>query len=203
VDDWEAIAVGPCPDGSCIYIGDIGDNNERRPSITIYRLPEPADASGSSDRVDAFRASYPDGAHDAEALLVTPKGDILIVTKGATGPVALYRLPSAKAGATVTLEFVGKPRQSGKIAADQQITDGGVSPSGAWVALRTKAAVLFYRTEELISGSWKEAGRIALKAIGERQGEGITFGDEKTIYLVGEGGGKSQPDSFGRLNCAF
>ena len=27
VDDWEAVAVGPCPGGSCIYIADIGDND--------------------------------------------------------------------------------------------------------------------------------------------------------------------------------
>src|SRR5512134_250324 len=24
--DWEDIEVGPCPQGSCVYIGDIGDN---------------------------------------------------------------------------------------------------------------------------------------------------------------------------------
>ena len=41
VEDWEAIAVGPCGTGSCLYIGDIGDNNASRKRITIYRLPEP------------------------------------------------------------------------------------------------------------------------------------------------------------------
>lgn len=25
VDDWEAVAVGPCSAGSCVYVGDIGD----------------------------------------------------------------------------------------------------------------------------------------------------------------------------------
>ena len=27
IDDWEAIAVGACPGGSCVYVGDIGDND--------------------------------------------------------------------------------------------------------------------------------------------------------------------------------
>jgi uncharacterized protein YjiK len=44
---------------------------------------------------------------------------------------------------------------------------------------------------------------VSIKAIAEPQGEGIAFGDERTIYLVGEGGGQSQPGTFGRLTCAF
>ena len=203
VDDWEAVAVGPCPGGSCIYVGDIGDNEARRRSITIYRVPEPSAASGSAV-ADAFRATYPDGAHDAESLLVTPAGEILIVTKGDTGPVGLYRVPAdAKPGGAVTLQRVGKPRQPGKAAADERITDGAVSPNGAWVALRTNTAVLLYRAEDLMAGNWQEASRVSLKALGEPQGEGIAFGDERTIYLVGEGGGKSQPGTFSRLTCEF
>ena len=204
LEDWEAIAVGPCGSGSCVYVGDIGDNNGKRRSISIYRVPEPADASGSAGVTDVFRVTYPDGAHDAEALLVTPKGDILIVTKGDPGPVALYRLPAdAKPGGTVTVQPVGKPRPSAKASDDERITDGAMSPSGAWVALRTNSALYLYRSEDLMSGNWREAGRVSLEALGEPQGEGITFGDERTIYLVGEGGGKSQPGTFGRLTCAF
>jgi hypothetical protein len=204
VSDWEALAVGPCPAGSCIYVGDIGDNDAERRDITIYRVPEPADVSGSVGGADVFRARYPDGAHDAETLLVTPKGDVLIVTKGDTGPVGLYRLPAdAKPGATVTLESIGKPRQSGKTPAAERITDGAVSPSGAWVALRTNSAMLLYRADDLMAGNWKETSRISLKELGEPQGEGIAFGDEKSVYLVGEGGGKSRPGTFGRLACEF
>ena len=202
VQDWEAVAVGPCPSGSCIYLGDIGDNDAERRDITIHRFPEPADASGSLASAEVFRVRYPDGAHDAETLLVTPNGDILIVTKGDTGPVGLYRLPSdAKPGDTVTLQSIAKPRQGGKTA-DHRITDGAVSPSGAWVALRTNTALLLYRAADLMSGNWREASRLSLKELAEPQGEGIAFADENTIYLVGEGGGKSQPGTFARLTCA-
>ena len=204
VTDWEAMAVGPCPAGSCIYVGDIGDNEGARRDITIYRVPEPADASGSVDGADVFRARYPDRPHNAEALLVTLKGDVLIVTKGDTGPVGLYRLPSdAKPGGTMTLQSIGKARHSERPPANERITDGAVSPSGAWVALRTKTSMLLYRTDDLLSGNWKETSRISLTELGEPQGEGIAFGDESSIYLVGEGGRKSQPGTFGRLTCAF
>jgi hypothetical protein len=204
VEDWEALAVGPCPAGSCIYIGDIGDNDAERRDITIYRVPEPMDVSGSIDNAEVFRARYPDGAHDAETLLVTPKGDVLIVTKGDTGPVGLYRLPSdAKPGGSVTLQSIGNARQSGRTPANERITDGAVSPSGAWVALRTNTSLLLYRTDDLIAGNWKETSRVSLTQLGEPQGEGIAFGDEKSIYLVGEGGRKSQPGTFARLTCTF
>jgi hypothetical protein len=204
VEDWEAIATGPCPAGACIYIGDIGDNDASRRNITIYRFAEPAEAGGSVAVRDAFRATYPDGAHDAEALLVTPKGDVLIVTKGDTGAVALYRLPpDAKPGSLATLQRVGAPRESGKPASGERITDGAVSPSGSWIALRTNSSVLFYQAEKWLAGDWQEAGRVSLDALGEPQGEGIAFADDKTLYLVGEGGGKQQPGTFGRLSCTF
>lgn len=204
VEDWEAVAVGPCPSGSCIYLGDIGDNDAGRREILIHRIPEPAEASGTVTGVESFRVRYPDGARNAETLVVTPKGDVLIVTKGDTGPVRLYRLPAdAKAGTTVTLQAIGKPRPGGRSKNDDRITDGAVSPDGMWVALRTRAAVLLYRTDTLLSGDWREAARVALNGLGEPQGEGIAFADKTTIYLVGEGGNKSKPGTFGRLTCAF
>jgi hypothetical protein len=204
VEDWEAIAVGPCAAGSCIYVGDIGDNDAKRRDVTIYRIPEPAQATGSSSSADVLRARYPDGAHDSEALLVSPRGEILIVTKGDTGPVRLYRVPSeAKPGGVVTLQPIGKAQQFGMPADGERITDGAISPSGSWVALRTKTAIFLYRSENLTSGNWKEESRVSLTQLREPQGEGIAFGDDTTIYLVGEGGGKSQAGTFGRLTCQF
>ena len=203
VEDWEAVAVGPCPSGSCIYLGDIGDNDAERREVLIHRIPEPADPSGTVSGVESFRVRYPDGAHNAETLLVTPKADVLIVTKGDPGAVRLYRLPADAKPGTVTLQTVGTQRPGARRGNDDRITDGAVSPDGTWVALRTKAAVHLYRTDDLLSGEWREAGQVSLHALGEPQGEGIAFGDEKTIYLAGEGGKKSQPGTFARVTCAF
>ena len=84
VEDWEAMAVGTCPGGSCVYIADIGDNDASRKRITVYRLAEPADGETSLQVKDAFHATYPDGAHDAETLLVSSDGSLYVVTKGET-----------------------------------------------------------------------------------------------------------------------
>jgi hypothetical protein len=204
VEDWEAVAVGRCPAGTCIYIGDIGDNQAERRTVTMYRAPEPGARASSTTRADVFHLRYPDGPHDAEALLVTPEGNIFIVTKGGTGPVALYRVPpDAKPGATVTLQQIGKSRRPGKASSSERITDGAVSPNGTWIALRTNNEILLYAAKDLLSGNWRETSRVPLRSLREPQGEGITFGDDRTLYLVGEGGGKAQPGTFARLTCSL
>ena len=82
LEDWEAMASAPCGNDTCLYIGDIGDNDGKRREITLYRVPEPAKAAGTAQVDGVFRASYPDGAHDAETLLAAPDGTLYIVTKG-------------------------------------------------------------------------------------------------------------------------
>jgi hypothetical protein len=204
VEDWEAVAVGACPSGSCIYVADIGDNDAERKRITVYRIPEPSEASGSISVSDVFHATYPDGAHDAESLLVTPDGRLHIVTKGDTGPVSMYRFPNElRNGTTLRLERVGGPRDPRPPAAAERITDGAVSPDGRWIVLRSPAALTFYRAAELQGGNWSDAAHVPLAAVGEPQGEGVTFGAVDSVYLMSEGGGKKQPGVFARLTCTL
>src|SRR5262245_47636756 len=65
--DWEDMAIGP---GNEIYIGDIGDNDRKRKQIVVYRLPEPDPSASAAKPVRAIQMRYPDGPHDAEALIV-------------------------------------------------------------------------------------------------------------------------------------
>ena len=112
--NWEDIAVAPCPAGSCLYIGDIGDNHASRSSITVYRTPEPAPNAKATDQVEAMHATYPDGPRDAEALVVLPKGDMFVLTKGEDGPSAVYRIPTPfRNGETVTLQWIGHVESTG------------------------------------------------------------------------------------------
>jgi hypothetical protein len=186
-------------------VADIGDNDAERKQITVYRIAEPAEASGSAKIADVFHATYPDGSHDAEALLVTPEGRLLIVTKGESGPVSLYRFPTELRGtATVRLERVGGPRQTGSPAEKKdRITDGAISPDGHWIVLRSTHSLTFYRAADLLAGNWREAGRVTLTGIGEPQGEGVTFAANDAVYLMSEGGGKKEPGSFARLTCTL
>jgi hypothetical protein len=200
VEDWEAVSVGPCPAGSCVYVADIGDNEASRRRVTIYRVPEPGPADGSARAADAFHATYPDGAHDAETLLVTPDARLFVVTKGNTGPVTLYAFPrELHAGETTRLERISRLGDEAS-AADTRITDGSVSQDGRWVVLRTGDALRFYDASELFAGTWREVHRVTLDALDEPQGEGVASG-EREIFLVGESGGRGAAGTFGRLAC--
>lgn len=208
VEDWEDVDVGPCPDGSCVYVGDIGDNNARRGSLTIYRVPEP-DSGGEvrSRKTESMRLTYPDGPKDAEALAVLPNGSVYIVTKGERSAVTVYRTPGPFTnGATVRLvpvativegaRGVGVPRQD-------RITGADASSDGRWIVLRSLSAITFYRASDLESGMVREVLRYDVSGLGERQGEGVAFGAGGTIWLVSEGGGAGRPGTLAKLNCTL
>jgi hypothetical protein len=126
-----------------------------------------------------------------------------VVTKGDTGPVALYRVPRESRGSEpLKLERVGTSLSKGTPAADARITDGAISADGEWVVLRTKTSLLFYRAAEFLKGNFRETRRVDVTSLGEPQGEGVAFGASNTVYVAGEGGGKSQPGTLGVLSCA-
>ena len=73
-----------------LYVGDIGDNDEKRKSVRVYYFDDPK----PNDKTRTYKAwdfRYPDGAHDAETLLVSPEGRLYIATKEVKG--GLYRAP--------------------------------------------------------------------------------------------------------------
>jgi hypothetical protein len=205
VDDWEDIAVGPCPQGSCVYLADIGDNNGNRKNIAVYRVAEPAPGDAATEPVEVFHAGYPDGPHDAESLFVTADSDVFLVTKGDPGAVALYQFPRPLAsGSTMVLRRVGEPIGDQKVDAKDRPTAADASADGEWVVVRTTHWVAFYRTADFITGGWREAFRTDLSSLGEPRGEGVTFGGEDTVVLVGEGGGLFRsPGTFVRLACTL
>lgn len=200
VEDWEALASGRCGSGSCLYVGDIGDNDAERKQITIYRLAEPDEPSGTVT-AESFHGTYPDGPQDAEALLLAPDGTLLIVSKGETGPIAVYKFPAApKVGTTMQLERVGEPIAE-KQGSDGRVTDGAFSADGRWVVLRTKRSLTFYPGAGFLRGEFKQAHRFDLSSLGEPQGEAVAFGPGDAVYVGGEGGGKKQPGTLATLTC--
>ncbi len=109
--DWEEIASGPGADGQpALYLADIGDNLLFRAQIVIYRIAEPlidtaaAPAETQARDVVKLTAAYPDGSHNAEAILCHPKtGRLHIITKSDDGKCGVYSLPE-----TVTADGVMK-----------------------------------------------------------------------------------------------
>jgi hypothetical protein len=201
VEDWEDVALAPCPaGGDCLYVADIGDNDAERASITVYRVPEPAPGASESAPATAIRLRYPDGAHDAEALFVL-NGAIHVVTKGESGPIALYRAP-ANAGADATLERV-RALSDDKVGRPERITSADASPDGKWVVLRTLHEASFYPASELGGSGAAAPRRVDLRGLDEAQGEGIGFGPDGAVFVTSEGGKKDKRATFARLTCTL
>lgn len=81
--DPEAISRGKDSKGRpALFLGDIGDNGERRKNVSVFRVTEPKSLGRQTITPTWFRFKYPDGPHDAESLLIDPRdGRLWIATK--------------------------------------------------------------------------------------------------------------------------
>jgi hypothetical protein len=140
IDPYDAEALAPGKDAGgrpALYLGDIGDNLAARPDVSVFRFSEPATLTDATVPAQWYRFSYPDGAHDAEALLVGPTGRIMIASKELLGG-ALYRAPRR----LVTADQ-GTNRLTRVARVPGLVTDGAYLPDGRFV-LRTYTSVFVY-----------------------------------------------------------
>ena len=163
-DDVEALAPGP---GGTLWVGDIGDNNRDRSTVAVHRVG----ADGSAAR---FELAYPDGPHDAEALLVHPRtGRVLVVSKVPLLGGTVYAAPRRlEQGSVHRMAAVSRVRGI--------VTDGAFLPDGRHVVLRTygSAAVYTYPGFEQVAD---------LELPDQDQGEAVAVDPGGEVFLSSEG----------------
>jgi hypothetical protein len=185
--DPEDLALGA--DGT-IWLSDTGDNLAQRPTVALLALhPDGSTA--------IYRLGYPDGPHDAEALVLAPDGTPFIVTKEILGHSGVYRPSSGLVdGATVAMTKVaslpfaltGTPGGPVGRAGQLMVTGGAVSADGALIALRTytDAYVWPLSGSDVPKALAGKPVRIALPQA--PQGEAISFAaDSRQLVVAGEG----------------
>ncbi|MCU0673954.1 MAG: hypothetical protein MUE69_14310 [Myxococcota bacterium] len=109
--DWEELARGPCDDTdldrSCLYVGDVGDNDSVYPSVRVHRVREPDPREPIRDEavVESMELTFPDGARDTEAFVVDDDGTLVLLTK--RPPIGHFRVYTARfvPGTTATSIF--------------------------------------------------------------------------------------------------
>jgi hypothetical protein len=185
--DPEDMALGA--DGT-IWLADTGDNGQTRETVALIGLRP----DGSSMLT---RLTYPDGPHDAEALLLAPDGTPYVVTKEVLGASSVYR-PDAPLtdGATVPMSRVlglgftltGTPGGPVGRAGQLLVTGGAVSADGQRIALRTytDAYVWPLAGADVVGALSGEPVRVPLPEA--PQGEAIAFaGNNRDLLVSGEG----------------
>lgn len=163
-------AVAPWRRGS-VLVGDIGDNNAERGSVSLLRVP-----IGRGDREvapDVFELSYPGGARDAEALLVHPvTHQVYVVSKEVFGGT-LYAAPrELRSGRTNRLTTLGPVIGI--------VTDGAFFPDGRHLVLRDYGQAVVYTFPSL-----ERVGEVPLPD--QPQGEGIAVAADGSVYVSTEG----------------
>ncbi len=183
--DWEDIATGPGPtaDSAYLYAADIGDNAAIRASVRVYRVLEP-DLTGVATGTMLPAANpgtvvlqYPDGARDAESLLVDQKsGDLYVISKR-EARVRVYRASSPVfSGETLTMQYVATLDQTWVVAAD-------VCADNATVLVKDTAHIYAYVSDTSIATAFAQQPTARLYSA-EPQGEAVAANPTCTGYAT-------------------
>lgn len=184
--DWEDMVIAPGPDAgkNYIYLADIGDNNLQYTTYFIYRFHEPSPTIDTVFAVEKITFQYPDGSHDAEAILVDPTTkDIYIITKrDATSKVYKMAYPQST-GSLNTGVLIGSLPFSGAVSA-------ALSPDSKEIIIKTYPGLFYWKRQagENIETVLTKAP-ITLAYTIEPQGEAICFKNDNTgFYSLSERG---------------
>lgn len=196
--DLEDIALGPCGEDQCVFLGDIGDNATRRDTVQVAIVIEREDYPADVSPLRIVRARYPDGPRDAEAMAVDANGDLWIVTKTPfrqPAPAEVYRLGAAALAAdgVQTLEPRGTipTTDLGRGASSRRVATGmDIAPDGRrFVFMTYDVAIEFaFAPGESVSAAWRDGGNFRTITLAPLiQTEAVAYADNgRTIVYTTE-----------------
>lgn len=202
--DWEAIALGPCPTGSCLYMGDVGDNMARQTTVRLWRIPEPLSTDTVTPTAERLDFRYADAAQDVEAMWIGADSSVYLVSKRPTRdsqsrlrPARLYRLSAVatmswRDTTVATATFVDTVPIIPKTG-DQRswITDAAMStPDSAGkrrIAIRSNGSVFIFHTDASQSRPAALVAECSLSALKGTGGEGVAWLPDGRLLFNNEG----------------
>ena len=168
--DFEGLSSSTAGDGRAfLWIGDIGDNRDSWPDISIYRIREPRELGLRNRKPRQWRFTYPDRPHNAETLMVQGERTWVATWQLASG--GLYSVPLSR-GTSIA-------RRVADVGA--LTTDGAINPSGTGYVLRDYLDVHVFR-------GLPPGRRIATFALPTQvQGEAVTWTrDGRGLFIASE-----------------
>jgi len=194
--DWEDLAKDN--EGN-VYIGDFGNNSNKRKDLVIYKIPNPEFEKGDKIDAEKIKFSYPDQKdfppkvsdlnYDAEAFFYN-KGFLYVITKNRTipfsGEAVIYKIPAEPGEHSA--ELVGKFITC-KQDVPCQVTAADISQDGSTIAILGYGK-LFLFTDFI----WDDFSKGKMKTIElgtTTQLESICFLNNETLLLSDEERGQT------------
>tara|TARA_R110002050_G_scaffold204522_2_gene340047 strand:- start:39142 stop:39993 length:852 start_codon:yes stop_codon:yes gene_type:complete len=189
--DWEDLTQDN--DGN-LYIADIGNNDNKRKDLVIYKVPNPEIEPG--DKIDARKIEfhYPEQIefppkkdnliYDAESLFHF-KNSLYIITKNRSQPfngkALIYKIPDVEG--KYTAELVGEftPCNTARVC---QTTSATISPDGKKLVILGYGFLWIYSDfegDDFINGTLKTIDLGATTQL-----ESVCFKDENTLLISDE-----------------
>ncbi|WP_430968477.1 hypothetical protein [Spongiimicrobium sp. 2-473A-2-J] len=189
--DWEDLAKD---DKGNVYIGDFGNNDNRRTDLVIYKVPNPEIEKGKKILGEKIRFRYPEQTgfppkkdslyFDAEAFFYH-KDHLFIITKNRTRPFTgealIYSVPASTGNYEAT--YLGKfvPCAEQKIC---QVTSAAISPDGKKIAVLGYGKLWVFTGFDLKDFNMGKMKTIDLEAT--TQLESVCFLNNETLLLSDE-----------------
>lgn len=184
--DWEDMTIGPgpVPNQTYLYVADIGDNKLRYPEKVIYRFPEPVLNSATTPYTatitgaEVLRFTLPDGAKNAESVLLDPKSrDLYILTKEAYSTLYLATYPQSTTSVTPMTRQVTMPFD--------RVTSAAMSHNGHEILVRTYGQLFYYvhKGDESVSEALKRKP-VRAPLANESQGEAVAWSTDGSAYYT-------------------
>ena len=173
--DFEAIASSRDARGRpVLWVGDIGDNRDSWPFVTLHRIREPKKLGSTTRRTTSWKFTYPDRPHNAETLLAHGTSTWVATWQLASG--GLYSVPRDESGGG-DVQVAERVGDVGSL-----ITDGALSPDGKSYVLRDYLDLHVYQG----SPPGRRVARLALP--NQTQGEAIAWSaNGEYLYTASEG----------------
>lgn len=188
-DDWEDLTSD---DKGNLYIGDFGNNNNKRKNLTILKVDKKY-LNKKNAKVDKIEFKYPnqdkfppkkkDRFFDAESFFYF-NNNLYIFTKSRVkknyGKTFLYKIPAKKG--KYTAELIGEYNNCDDV--ECWITSADISSDGKTVVLLSQKNILLFsdfKNDNFLSGKVRK-----IKLTHRSQKEGICFKDKNTLFITDE-----------------
>ncbi|MCX5045924.1 hypothetical protein OG921_22400 [Aldersonia sp. NBC_00410] len=205
VQRWIPVPVDPydiedmdARDGT-IWLSDTGDNRRQRDTVALIGV-DPTAGTGALHRL-----TYPDGPHDAEALIIEPDGRPVIITKEFAGTSGVYvpdsdtpaaELPSPGPAALrrVGALHSGPATAGGAPVPGELVTGAALSADGSVAAVRSYGRVyLFPVSDGDVAAAITTQAPVVIPAPIQPQGETVEFTESGDLLIGSESGGELRP----------